>query len=67
VLLLDKYLLAEAFQDICGENCLDMFFFSLFHQAILIWKVEGMELIWKVEGMELMKAISVFSEGRCNS
>jgi len=58
VLLLDKYLLAEAFQDICGENCLDMFFFSLFHQAILIWKVEG---------MELMKAISVFSEGRCNS
>lgn len=58
VLVLDKHLLAQAFQDICGEISLDMFLSLVSHQAILVWKVEG---------MELMKGISVFSENRCNS
>lgn len=58
VLVLDKHLLTQAFEDICGEISLDMFLSLVSHQAILVWKVEG---------MALMKGIFVFSENRCNS
>lgn len=58
VFVLDKHLLAQAFREICVEISLDMFLSLVSHQAILVWKVEG---------MELMKGISVFSEDRRNS